>query len=69
MGSAQLAETQGIIKSYPSSTLGRQSRNFQKITVLNNFSTVRPIFTKNVLIDSLQQGMQSEIIKIFKFSF
>jgi hypothetical protein len=32
MDSAQLAETQGIIKNFPYSILGEQSGNFKKIT-------------------------------------
>jgi hypothetical protein len=41
-------------------------REFPKKFPLNNFSTVQPIFTSNILIDSAKQGKQNEVIKVFK---
>jgi hypothetical protein len=54
-----------IIKNFPNSILGEQSGIF-KNTPLNNFSTVQPIFTSNMAIDSAKQGKQNESIKFFK---
>jgi hypothetical protein len=69
MNSAQLAETRGIIKIFANPFLGEQSGNFQKSFPLNNFSTVRPIFTSNILKDSAKQGEQCGIINFYKISY
>jgi hypothetical protein len=43
---------QGIIRNFPNSIYGEQSGTFQKISSLNSYSTVRPIFANNILVDS-----------------
>jgi hypothetical protein len=49
--------------------LGEQLGNFHKTTPLNNFSTVRPIFTNNILIHLSQQRDQNQIINILIIPF
>jgi hypothetical protein len=55
-GFSSTSGTRGIIRIFLNPFLGEQSGNFQESSLMNNFSTVQPIFTSNTLIDSAKQG-------------
>jgi hypothetical protein len=47
---------------------GARQHFFSKTLLLNNFLTVRPIFTSNTPIHSAKQGKQNEIIQFLNFN-
>jgi hypothetical protein len=54
-------ETHKNFKKFSKFVLGEQSGNFrEKNTPLINFSTVQPIASSNILINSSHQGEQNE---------
>jgi hypothetical protein len=68
MNRAQKAETHRNLKNYPDLIVGELPGISQKYR-LNNFSTVRQIFSNSILIDSTQQAEYNKSIKILKILF
>jgi hypothetical protein len=57
--SVRQAEKHVISKIFKIGFSGTTGEISWEITTLNNFSTVRPIFTNGIVVDSSQQGEQN----------